>query len=356
MARYEFDVEVLGTTVLQDVQNISIQRGRQQVQDPFKAATATVEGLNPNLLTSLQIGDKIEITCPSPTFVAMFYGFISDIKINYGFVPNEDVWTIYCEDYLAVGGRALTPTTGVINGGDTANAANFIGFQSGVNVLSLGSTTTTTSVQTVSNQNLLSVLQQLAFTEQGRLYGRENDIYFGTRNEVGTFNVGSFTDGSLVAANAPIPFNRMEFYSQADSYFTQAVVEPEGLASQSAGTGNRVFSGSSYNSTTSAALDLANYVLATLQVNQDFPQTISCISENQINDAALIMAATAGEGIQGEAILRGSRYPIFIEGSTLTASPEETFFTFNVVSTEANNFFILDSSTFGILGTNRLGL
>jgi len=356
MARYNFDVQVLDTTTLQDVQSISIQRGRQQVQDPFRAATAVVEGLNPNLLPSLQIGDKIEITCPSPTFVPMFYGFISDVKIDYGFVANEDRWTIYCEDYLAVAGRALTPTTGIINGGDTTNAASFIAFQSGVNLLSLGATTTTTSNQSVPNVSLLTVLQELAFTEQGRLYGRENDVYFGTRSEVGTFNAGSFTDGTLVAANDPVKFNRVQFYSQADSYFTKAVVEPEGLASQSAGTGNRVFSGASYNSTTTAALDLANYVLATLQVNTDVPQTISCMSENQTNDAALIMAAGAGQGVRGEVILRGTRYQIFIEGSTVTATPEQTLFSFNVVSSAANDFFILDSTTFGILDTNRLGL
>jgi hypothetical protein len=47
---------------------------------------------------------------------------------------------------------------------------------------------------------------------------------------------------------------------------------------------------------------------------------------------------------------------VFLEGGTMTATPEQTLFVFDVVSSAANDFFILDSTTFGILDTNRLGL
>ena len=358
MGKYSFNVVVSDTTSLQNVQNVSIQRGRQQVQDPFKSGTATIQGLKPNLLPTLQIGDKIEIDCVSP-FTPMFYGTIADIKIDYGFVANLDTWTIYCEDNIAQAGRALTPTTGYINDGQTTvEAAVSIGSQSGVSVQNIFASTSTTLVsgQTLTNENLLAVLQDLVFTEQGRLVNIENGIAFYTRNDVGIFNVGSFTDGTLTAANDPVPFNQVQFYSQADSYFTEAVIEPAGLASQSSGTGSRVFSGTSYNQTTADAANLAAYVLATLQVNNQVPQTVSCMSENQTNDAALNMMAQAGDGIRGELILRGTRYQIFIEGGTMTATPEQTLFSFSVVSSAANDFFILDSSTFGILDTNRLGL
>ena len=358
MSRYNFDVVVSDTTSLQNVQNIVIQRGRQQVQDTFRAGTATIQGLKPNLLPALEIGDKIEIDCVSP-FTAMFYGTIADIKIDYGFIADLDTWTIYCEDNIAQAGRALTPSTGFINNGaTTVEAAVDIGSQSGISVQNIFSSTSTTKVsgQTLENENLLSVLQQLVFTEQGRLVNIENGIAFYTRNDVGIFNVGSFTDGSLTAANPTIPFNQVQFYSQADSYFTQAVVEPAGLASQSSGTGNRVFSGASYNQTEGDAANLAAYVLATLQVNNQVPQLVSCMSENQTNDAALNIMSSAGNGIRGELILRGTRYQIFIEGGTMTATPEQALFSFNVVSSAANDFFILDSSTFGILDSNRLGL
>ena len=358
MARYNFEVQVKDTTSLQNVQNIVINSGRSQIQDPFRVGTATIQGTSPNLLPTLVIGDKIEINCVSP-FTPMFYGTIADIKIDYGFVANADTWTIYCEDNLAKAGRALTPTTGSINNGaTTVEAAVDIGTQSGVSVQNIFASNSTTKVsgQTLANKNLLSVLQELVFTEQGRLVNIENGIAFYTRNDVGLFNVASFSDGTLTATNPVVPFDRVQFYSQADSYFTKAVVEPAGLASQSSGSGSRVFSGASYNQTTADAANLATYVLATLTVNNQVPQMVACNSERQTNDAALVAMAGAGRGIRCEIILRGSRYQVFLEGGTMTATPEQTLFVFDVVSSAANDFFILDSTTFGILDTNRLGL
>jgi hypothetical protein len=53
--------------------------------------------------------------------------------------------------------------------------------------------------------------------------------------------------------------------------------------------------------------------------------------------------------------LRGVVYLLFVEGSTITATPEQTRFTLNVVSADALNFFILDDASFGVLDTNKLG-
>jgi hypothetical protein len=44
-----------------------------------------------------------------------------------------------------------------------------------------------------------------------------------------------------------------------------------------------------------------------------------------------------------------------MEGATMTANPDASRWTFNIVSSEAQNFFILDSADFGVLDTNRLG-
>jgi hypothetical protein len=39
----------------------------------------------------------------------------------------------------------------------------------------------------------------------------------------------------------------------------------------------------------------------------------------------------------------------------VTANPEQTRFTYNLVSSEALSFFILDNAAFGKLDTDRLG-
>jgi hypothetical protein len=54
-------------------------------------------------------------------------------------------------------------------------------------------------------------------------------------------------------------------------------------------------------------------------------------------------------------ILRGDYYSLFLEGATVTATPEQTRFTFNVVSSDALSFFILDSTAFGRLDSDKLG-
>jgi hypothetical protein len=53
--------------------------------------------------------------------------------------------------------------------------------------------------------------------------------------------------------------------------------------------------------------------------------------------------------------LRGDVYDVFVEGSTVTATPEQSRFTLNLVSSEALSFFILDSTAFGRLDTDKLG-
>jgi hypothetical protein len=54
-------------------------------------------------------------------------------------------------------------------------------------------------------------------------------------------------------------------------------------------------------------------------------------------------------------ILRGVLYNLFVEGGTMTANPDQTRWSFNIVSSEAQNFFILDSTAFGVLDQNKLG-
>jgi hypothetical protein len=39
----------------------------------------------------------------------------------------------------------------------------------------------------------------------------------------------------------------------------------------------------------------------------------------------------------------------------MTANPDQTRWSFNIVSSDAQNFFILDSADFGVLDQNRLG-
>lgn len=360
MARYSWEVTYNGITDVPSVQNITIQKGRVQIQDPFKSSTATVQGRNLSTFPNIEIGGTIVITATEGLNVFdAFVGVVSDVQINYGLVPNMDTWTIHCEDAVARLGRSLTTDTFSWTAGlTTAQAAvNTATNATGgvVTISATGSTTSTVSAQSLPNTNALQILNQLAATEQGYLYSAApNLVTFRTRAEIGTFPIrGVFSDSGFGGPNTT--FSDVTFRSQADSFFDEVVVQPEGLASQTAGSGPRIYSLNSYDQNTSQAKNLADYVLATLQVQTTRPSTISVLSETQDNNIAISCAVEAGAGIRCALYLREVVYTLFVEGSTITATPEQTRFSLNVVSADALNFFLLDDASFAVLDTNQLG-
>jgi hypothetical protein len=368
MPRYAYEVRYGNTpTVLTNVQTFNISKGRQQVQDPFRASVATITGRVPSGLPTVEIGQRLEIWCTTPSpDIAVFRGTVSDFRINYGIVSNEDTWQIDCEDSFAAAGRALTsPSAGWAANALSDDAAIVLAFGAGINVINIypvdGSSRL--SAQSVPNTNLLDVLQQIIFTEQGRLINLGLDgsnvpgLGFVPRSAIGAYpTLGAFTDGTVATGLITAKYDQVVFTSQADSFFNEVVIEPAGLADQISGTtGRRVFTGKSYDVDTAQAQNLADFVLATLNVANAVPQVVSCTSEMQTTDLAVDAFLTAGEGTKLRLILRGVTYEVFVEGGVLTANPDETRFTLYLVSAAAQNFFILDSATFGVLDQNKLG-
>ena len=345
---------------LYPVTSVSISRGRQQVQDPFRAATATVTGRDPQFLPSIRVGDVIQLSVFNPALqeIVMFYGYIADLNISYGEVPAADTWTIYCEDALAAAGRAQTSSSFSWSTGiSTFDAAKLACTDAGIPITDIFNTASgsTVSAQSLFDTNLLTILQTLVQTEQGRLISL-SDTSLGWIDRTALENstqVVKFTDDP--ATYTGVKYTQAEFRSLADSFYESVTVEPQGLAAQTAGVGTRQYSMNSYDETTAQASNLAGYVLATLQSNVAAPSIISTISELQTNDDVLLAARDAGTGERCGLLLRGYLYDLFIEGVTISANPDQTRFTFNVVSADALNFFILDSSTFGVLDTNKLG-
>jgi hypothetical protein len=372
MARFAYTVKHLpfgADTTIDNVQSLTVNRGRTQVQDPFKAGTATITGRVPSSLPTLKIGDDIRINCvgsaPSPdTFNGgVFSGKIADFEINYGIVAAEDTWTIYAEDTLAEAGRALTSDTYSWSAGIAPNEAAFLAAQNaGLFLFRIGGTppdASTVSAQTLNNANLLNLLNQLAFTAQAFLYSTaaSGALYWRDRATFNAIDYGAFTDGTLsIGLSFPILYDNLKFFSQADSFFTQVVVTADGLAPQvSSGSNDRSVNYQSYNETTTQAQNLADYVLATLQVQDAVPESISCISETQTNDTMMRTFTLAGTGERAEIVLRGERYYVYLNGATLSASPEQTRITYNLVSSDALSFFILDDAFSGVLDQNKLG-
>lgn len=361
MARYDWLIVYDGSVNINDAQSITITRGRAQITDPFKGGTATISGRNVTALPNIEIGKEIEIVAEEGlNSFTMFYGVVADVQITYGQVASMDSYQIYCEDALAIAGRGQTgdPFSWAA-GRSTYQAAEDVLFDAFASALSFtgSSANSFVSGQSAPNANVLQLLNQIMATEQGYLYPVDPfTIQWIGRNEYQPLaQLGTFTDGTAATVNTTAKFDNVTFRSQADSYFDRVVVEADGLAPRASGLGTRVYTVKTYDETLTQAKNLADYLLAILNVQNSVPSTISTISELQTNNLAIDVARLAGSGRQVGLILRGNVYTVFVEGSTVTATPDQTRFTYNLVSSEALSFFILDSASFGVLDTDKLG-
>lgn len=364
MARFGWKVTYDGSTVLDDITSMSIVRGRTQIQDPFKAGTAVIEGRDLAGLPTIEVGKeiKIEILIESIVYGVVFAGRVSDVQITYGFTTAYDSWQIDCEDVLAAIGRAYTTETFSWAAGTTtiqafqsvvSNAGQGQIFSSGIGGFG---TSSTLSAQSVGNANALELLNTIAFTEQGFLFCDDFDIVtLAPRAALGQLNLLAELTDDPPSAVVPSVFDQVQFRSFADSFYDRVVVEPEGLTGQAIGTGIRTFTGNSYDQTTTQAGNLASYVKATLDVQTQVPSVISCLAEAQANNQLAQAALTTNSYGEVSLRLRGDDYRLFVLGLRISVTPESSRFTFNVASSEALNFFILDSATSGVLDSSRLG-
>lgn len=364
MKTYTWDVQVNGTS-LSDVQGITIQMGRRQITDSFRANTATISGRVLASLGSPEIGQTVEIyaddgVVASPQIV--FFGLIADVQVTYGMVPNEDTWTISAEDNLALLGRTVTSSSFSWSAGiGTFDAAYAVAVDAGFNALRTGLVSSSTvSAQSLGTTNALNILNQIIATEQGIIYGDDtaDTIRFQTRSIYPTTPTVVFTDGTLSAGvgEATSPFDRVVFRSQAESYFTKVVVQPDGLTDQSSGAGDRTYTMQSYDQTTTQAGNLADYVLSQLTVDNDIPQEVSVSSiMTTYNLADLTNFGVVPFWQAISIILRSVRYECQVQGYTITATPQSARWTFYLSSTNTTVPFILDSPTSGVLDSSRLG-
>jgi hypothetical protein len=365
MPALKYEIRANGN-LLDEYTSFVTNAGRQQVQDPFKAGTASISGRDLSQVTGLNIEDTLKIDIVefygTPILYTIFNGRISDIKADYGFDANMDSWTIQGDDAIALAGRTFKNTT------FTAGASCFNGCFSAssgtaVSISNLYGTSSTSriSAQSLGIVNTLQTWNELVQTEQGRIVSLSpTTVGFVERNNLNLFGtLCNFTDGTVASAEPSVVYQNVVFRSRADSYFTQVIVEPAGLAAQTAGVNGPTYTMKSYDQTTAQAGDLAAYVLATLDVSQDAPASVSYIAENQPSASAQFAVRAAVETLDGSRsvllTLRGTQYSCFIEGVTISADPSTTRFTLNLSSSEAVVGLVLDDTILGVLDTSKLG-
>jgi hypothetical protein len=363
-ARYQWDVKVCPDfddvyVSLQSVQSIQMAYGKRLDSDSLKGSTITVSGRDPDLLPTLTQGTFAKLE----TIGFSYQCYLADIQIDYGFVPEEDRWTIVFEDALGVAAK-INKTKSIPSGSQTAFALSNLAFPEGPTpTVFTGSTIlngfANMSAISMDNANLLTVFNQIMNTEQGLLYGGfpsstsfQKIMFFDYRGRK-RGPEAEFTDSTPQVPAIAATFDGITFAGLQQTYWDKVIVEPEGLAPQTAGTGSTTYVVDTYDVTIGQAAQTAQFILDNSSPNTSGPVELTCLAENQTTDAALDVARV---GRAMNIKLRTGEYTCEVLGGLITANPESTRFTYYLKLREGSSFnFTLDSIYYGVLDTDKLG-
>lgn len=361
---------------LQELTALDCTIGRKNVTDSWSVSTASFTFRYPTGFaspnTALLVDVPIRFFSPGDITVAAWTGFIRDVRVTWGMpfksgVGEADLLTIDAEGALGRWGRTegdgFTASVSVANG-QLTEVANHYGLNWNGNL-------TSEPVKAVATEGPLSNwLQTFMNTVQGRLIDGAPRSSLDDANRRGSIAVVSnatsllttskFSDVLNNSTNAI--YNLLDFDTLADNYITEVIVKAPGLADAVAQSGSapyRSFILETYAVISTQSEDLADYFLASVDDQVVAPNAVSVVSGGQegtnidtLNTLPFYFLPAYKTRIE----FRGTTFAARIEGATMTATPEQTRVTYYLSSADANPYFILDSTDFGVLDQNKLGL
>jgi len=368
-----------GGTILNDVQSVSVQAGREWLTDPYNPSSCIIQSRNIAAWTTApKIGDMIAVQQTNSTSKFAFGGFIKDVQINYGMVASMDTATITCEGPLALWGRRQFNSL-VVAQNNTVNQIDAV-----ANPTSLYNYTnpnTNNGLSIASGQtytgNGLDLLNEACQTEVGHIAEVTGVTFWITVNTYAPFInflrrnddvTANYTFSDNPASASEMYYDAIEFTSAAQNYYTAATIQPLGLASQSAGSGDYSITQSSLDYTTTQAASHAQYLVSQFKSTASTPFAISAAYSNQGSNATRLTqfanfmhdgASSSGQLIK--IVFRTNTYYAVIEGAERIIDLSDTIINLTLSAQDNNNYLILNNAVFGTLGTsgtypgNKLG-
>lgn len=369
-----YSATINGTyTEFTQVQSINITRGRQRFTDPFVASQCVIELIPANSYSpALEIGQFLDIRLTnSSASPAYFNGRITDIERRYG-IPYNVANTIAAPaDRITL---TVTGGTGVLGSQMFAGTGNSwgvsdvisgvaqpIGNTYGVDSANPGPSGIKASAQTVADGTpIMDAINQCLRTAQWSVDdadrarsasgGYSYSVQWFPTSQTGT--TVTFTD----AGGAGFKYNDIQYVSSVQQTFSTIVVEPAGLAPQAStsGTFRNAYSFTTFDETTTQAANLAAYVQ--LVNNQTTPVPFAISTSSVLTDTAQTLAelTTYPVGTGATITFRGTTVNAVIQGWSFGFYPDHCNVT-AFMSPSLGTPFTLDSTSFGVLDTNRLG-
>ena len=367
MANYSWTIEhsanqgTSWTSITSYVQNWSYSYGRRSVTDQWSTGTGFVEGIKPNNLPAISIGDWIRFYEASLNTVYILQ--VGDYKRQYNIAgASADRWEISLEDAYSQVGRARAQYTATSAAGDSAKVVLDLGaIVAGILADTTGGNWSKCSAITVAIGEPISDevnklnFQAGAYIQSHRVdqgidwYGFDATDWYG--DPTNHFHETKYSDAG--GGGTHFEYEQIQFEGLANSYFDSVYVEPAGLATQIAGSGSRTYGIQTYDQTTAQAQSWADYLLIQLSGKTQTPSILVTSAQTQQGPLPDLLELLPGNVL--EIVLRGSEYYAIIEGGTVSATPSDTRISLSLSDRDAVNYLLLNNSNWGRLDENRLG-
>ena len=367
-----YSTTVAGTyTKIPNLVDFTINVGRRNQLDQYGSATASLVFRYPtgyaSPITALVTGNYIRITGTEGGIVD-FSGTISNVRVKYGIpysggVGNADFLYVDCESWFASVGR--------MQGNGYAMASDTVLNQ----MLDMSSETGLSSTST-SNQVLAATtvnttwgdwINRTAMTINGRIIDAAQNQQLVLVSPFKLYqSFVTFTDAAT--GDGLQKYNQIEFLSLADNFYTQITVDPESYSAVTvtkagATVPYRNYKTNTFNSSTSQATDLANYLLGNYGTSSFAIASITASQRSQgayfLLDQVGVLFGSAGifacVGAQVNVVFRGTTFACVVEGCTVSGNVNDTNYTFHLSGADLNAYMILNNTVFGQLDYNKLG-
>jgi hypothetical protein len=354
-------------TALTNVQDITLNIGRQRQLDAYNASTGSVTMRYPtgyaSPITNLVSGNFVRVKNLTSAYT-LFNGVINDVDVSYGIPYAGGVGQA---DYLTFTVEGSFSRFGRVQGNSYAMAADTLYEQlldcstsTGLSVQTLATNVQAMAATTVSS-TWGDWLNKVLVTINGRVWDSQSA---GVTTVITPFNLNTATvNFSDVANNATNQvYDQISFGSYADNYYTQVTVDPENFNAATVQTGVapfRTLLTNTFNASTAQATDYANYLLNNYDEQGQALLSISCLAEAQSSFKLDKLFATGYPpiypGTQVNVTFRGTVFTCIIEGVSITATPESSRYTFYLSGADLNAYLKLNNTVFGRLDYNKLG-
>ena len=299
-------------------------------------------------------------------------GRISGITFNDSPGTNQGVSTatVTCLDPISQVGK-LTLNNFAFPQGLTGDQAILPSGTFNQSIIPTVTATSTNSIASTSSYSgtLLNKLNLLMNTEKGQMWpSAGTELRFNGRGVVAQPSGITFvrTPTGIVGEIPYVQFQRIQL---GDQFMNQVLVKPESVATQFGTSQSSIdafgpsgYSISTLDNTTTQASGLASW-LAIMQgdpTDYSYEITVRDITADKSDIEQLITNLIQGNSLVNIEWLKpgdvtATVVEAVVEGYSFNAIPGETQYTFYLSAATFYQYFILDSTTYGILDTSRLG-